>query len=108
MCRRDREIENGGSYLPKGRYLLGRSSVEFLVRERRSYASGAMDRQRVLRSVFAGLLRYAQSCTLVDAAKLVPVSYTHLDVYKRQATFRCALGISAHFGVFICRKPGRV
>lgn len=26
------EIENGGSYLPKGRYLLDRSSVEFLVR----------------------------------------------------------------------------
>ena len=55
------EIENGGSYLPKGRYLLDRSSVEFLVRERRSYAYGDMDRQRVLRSVFAGLLRYAQS-----------------------------------------------
>ena len=44
MCIRDRyiggvevdipqEIENGGSYLPKGRYLLDRSSVEFLVRE---------------------------------------------------------------------------
>ena len=43
------------------------------MRERRSYAYGDMDRQRVLRSVFAGLLRYAQSCTLVDAAKLVPV-----------------------------------
>lgn len=67
------EIENGGSYLPKGNYLLDRNSVEFLVRERRSYAYGDMDRQRVLRSVFAGLLRYAQSCTLVDAAKLVPV-----------------------------------
>ena len=78
------EIENGGSYLPKGRYLLDRSSVEFLVRERRSYAYGDMDRQRVLRSVFAGLLRYAQSCTLVDAAKLVPVimpyRQTNLDM----------------------------
>ena len=67
------EIENSGSYLPQGKYLLDRNSVEFLVRERRSYAYGDMDRQRVLRSVFAGLLRYAQSCTLVDAAKLVPV-----------------------------------
>ena len=43
------EIENGGSYLPKGRYLLDRSSVEFLVRERRSYAYGDMDRQRAQR-----------------------------------------------------------
>lgn len=73
------EIENGGSYLPKGRYLLDRSSVEFLVRERRSYAYGDMDRQRVLRSVFAGLLRYAQSCTLVDAAKLVPVIMPYMQ-----------------------------
>ena len=99
------EIENGGSYLPKGRYLLDRSSVEFLVRERRSYAYGDMDRQRVLRSVFAGLLRYAQSCTCLlytsyffitgvcmtersnkkkyplcaaALALAVPVSYTHL------------------------------
>ena len=73
------EIENGGSYLPKGRYLLDRNSVEFLVRERRSYAYGDMDRQRVLRSVFAGLLRYAQSCTLVDAAKLVPVIMPYMQ-----------------------------
>ena len=38
-----------------------------------------MDRQRVLRSVFAGLLRYAQSCTLVDAAKLVPVIMPYMQ-----------------------------
>ena len=55
------------------------STVEFLVRERRSYAYGDMDRQRVLRSVFAGLLRYAQSCTLVDAAKLVPVIMPYMQ-----------------------------
>ena len=49
------------------------------MRERRSYAYGDMDRQRVLRSVFAGLLRYAQSCTLVDAAKLVPVIMPYMQ-----------------------------
>lgn len=83
------EIENGGSHLPKGQYLLDRNSVEFLVRERRSYADGDIGRQRVLRNVFAGLLRYAQSCTPVDAAKLVPVIAPYLQTSLDMDTLLC-------------------
>jgi len=74
------DLDDGcGSYLPAGTHLLGRESVEFLVRTRHMYENGEFGREQMLRRLFAGLLQYAQTCTLTDAAKLAPVAAKYLE-----------------------------
>lgn len=74
------ELDSGdGSYLPAGRNILDGASVEYMMRVRKVYGNGDLGRQQMQRAVYAGLLRYARTCTLIDAAKLAPVLARYLS-----------------------------
>lgn len=76
-----RKLEYAGSSLPQGSYLLNGDSVEFLMCNRKGegYDYGELDRMEMQRCFYAGVLRYVQTCTPVDAAKLIPVLLNHMQ-----------------------------
>lgn len=80
------ELRMQDSYLPAGRFLLDRDSVDFLVRVRKVYPDGDFGRQAMLRRVFAGLLSYARSCTAADAVKLIPAIAPYLKTNLQAET----------------------
>jgi len=74
-------ISFGGSTIKAGYHNLNSAEVEFLLRNRKTYADGDIGRLNMQREFYAGLFRKIRTCSIADIIKLVPyvVYYVETD-----------------------------
>ena len=101
-------ISYGGSTIKAGYHLLNSDEVEFLLRNRKTYADGDIGRLNMQREFYAALFRKVRTATVADLIKLVPYVAYYIET-DCPVTTLISLAISFlkvdSADIMICQSP---